>query len=149
MLWWLAPPPHGKRVPGSIPSLSVWSVHVLPMFTPQNMQVRSPGEGNPRRNKPGWGMLLSRGWQVAYLFRQENQRRRRMCWVPGATTMDQHVKNHLFNQFFKHIYTRFCALFRCKTKLVICKLFQGLSSGRKLKQWANKNLNPLYWLYPR
>jgi len=33
VVWWLAPWPHSKRVPGSTPGwgLSVWSLHVLPM----------------------------------------------------------------------------------------------------------------------
>ena len=34
MVWWLAPSPHSERVPGSTPgwSLSVWSLHVLPVY---------------------------------------------------------------------------------------------------------------------
>ena len=34
VVWWLAPSPHSKRVPGSIPTwgLSVWSLHVLPVY---------------------------------------------------------------------------------------------------------------------
>ena len=34
VVWWLALSPHGKRVPCLIPSwgLSVWSLHVLPMY---------------------------------------------------------------------------------------------------------------------
>ena len=34
MVWWLAPSPHSERVPGSIPiwGLSVWSLHVLPVY---------------------------------------------------------------------------------------------------------------------
>jgi len=41
VLWWLAPSPHSKRVPGSIPSwgLSMWSLHVLPVYA----WVFSPG----------------------------------------------------------------------------------------------------------
>jgi len=33
-VWWLAPLPHSERVPGSIPgwALSVWSLHVLPVY---------------------------------------------------------------------------------------------------------------------
>jgi len=35
MVWWLVPSPHSKRVPGSNPCWghSVWSLHVLPMYT--------------------------------------------------------------------------------------------------------------------
>jgi len=34
VLWWLALSPHSERVPGSTPSwgLSVWSLHVLPVY---------------------------------------------------------------------------------------------------------------------
>ena len=34
VVWWLAPSPHSKRVPGLIPSwgLSVWSLHDLPVY---------------------------------------------------------------------------------------------------------------------
>jgi len=34
VVWWLAPSPHSKRVPGSISSrgFSVWSLHVLPLY---------------------------------------------------------------------------------------------------------------------
>jgi len=34
VVWWLAPSPHSERVPGSTPgwSLSVWSLHVLPVY---------------------------------------------------------------------------------------------------------------------
>ena len=34
VVWWLALLPHNKRVPGSIPGwgLSVWSLHVLPVY---------------------------------------------------------------------------------------------------------------------
>jgi len=34
VVWWLAPLPHSKRVPGSTPGwgLSVWSLHVLPVY---------------------------------------------------------------------------------------------------------------------
>ena len=34
MVWWLAPLPHSKRVPGLTPGwgLSVWSLHVLPVY---------------------------------------------------------------------------------------------------------------------
>jgi len=33
-LWWLPPSSHSERVPGSTPgwSLSVWSLHVLPVY---------------------------------------------------------------------------------------------------------------------
>ena len=33
-MWWLAPSPHSKRVPGSTLGwgLSVWSLHVLPVY---------------------------------------------------------------------------------------------------------------------
>ena len=54
VVWWLAPSPHSKRVPGSIPTwgLSVWSLHVLPMYASvlsgysgpsKNMHVRLIG----------------------------------------------------------------------------------------------------------
>jgi len=34
VVWWLAPSPHSKKVPGSTPvwGLSVWSLHVLPVY---------------------------------------------------------------------------------------------------------------------
>ena len=34
VVWWLAPSPHSKRVPSSIPTwgLSVWSLHALPVY---------------------------------------------------------------------------------------------------------------------
>ena len=34
MVWWLALLPHNERVPGSTPGwgLSVWSLHVLPVY---------------------------------------------------------------------------------------------------------------------
>jgi len=34
VVWWYAPSPHSERVPGWVPgwSLSVWSLHVLPMY---------------------------------------------------------------------------------------------------------------------
>ena len=34
VVWWLAPSPHSKRVPGSLPTwgLSVWSLHVLSVY---------------------------------------------------------------------------------------------------------------------
>jgi len=34
VVWWLAPLPHSERVPSSIPTcgLSVWSLHVLPVY---------------------------------------------------------------------------------------------------------------------
>jgi len=34
VVWWLAPPAHNERDPGSIPTwgLSVWSLHVLPVY---------------------------------------------------------------------------------------------------------------------
>ena len=35
VVWWLAPSPHSKKVPGSTSGwgLSVWSLHVLPVYT--------------------------------------------------------------------------------------------------------------------
>ena len=47
VVWWLAPSPHSKRVPGSNPSwgLSVWSLHVLESTEePKNMHVRLIGD---------------------------------------------------------------------------------------------------------
>jgi len=58
VVWWLAPSPHSKGVPGSIPSsgLSVWSLHVLPVYAcvlsgyysflppSKNMHVRLVGD---------------------------------------------------------------------------------------------------------
>ena len=34
VVWWLAPSPHSKKVPGSTPGrgLFVWSLHVLPVY---------------------------------------------------------------------------------------------------------------------
>jgi len=50
VVWWLAPSPHSKRVPGSTPGwgLSVWSLHVLPGYSgflppSENMHVRLIG----------------------------------------------------------------------------------------------------------
>ena len=58
VVWWLAPSPHSKRVPGSIPGwgLSVWSFHVPPVYvwvlpryssflpSSKNMHVRLIGD---------------------------------------------------------------------------------------------------------
>ena len=87
VLWWLAPSPHSKRVPGSIPGwgLSVWTLHVLSVYvwvlsgysgflpSPKSMHVRSTWENLGETNQ-GSSAFASKSRQE----RQENQCRRQM-----------------------------------------------------------------------
>jgi len=73
VVWWLAPSPHSKRVPGSIPGwgLSVWSLlssRCMREFSPasshhlKTCMLGAPG----KEKKTGWGKLFGLGWQIAY-----------------------------------------------------------------------------------
>ena len=72
VVWWLALSPHSKRVPGSTPGwgLSVWSLHVLPVYAwvlsgysgylppSKNMHVRLIGDSKiVLRSERAWSFV--------------------------------------------------------------------------------------------
>jgi len=76
-MWWLAPSPHSRRVPGSVPSwgLSVWSLHVLLVYTwvlfgysgflPPSRSMHVESIGNLSRVYPAFSKKLGQRQQKA------------------------------------------------------------------------------------